>query len=92
VGAWKRESNSTLAKVGGKTVLNDTYAHPADVPHLMQEWIREFQLRRSSPECPALESFICSSSTSAVCTTRSLGVVIPCVARQLPQRTSELRS
>lgn len=65
VGIWKREPNSTLAKIGGKTVVNDAYAIPADVPHLMQTWIREFQLRRSSPECPALEAFIWSHSTFA---------------------------
>jgi Fic family protein len=65
VGAWKSELNSTLARIGGNTVVNDTYARPADVPHLMQEWIREFQVRRTSPECTALESFIWSHSTFA---------------------------
>lgn len=63
VGAWKREPNSTLAKQGGKTVINDTYAAPEHVPALMQHWLAGFQQRREDASISALESYVWSHST-----------------------------
>lgn len=63
VGAWKREPNSTLAKQGGRTVVNDTYAAPEDVPHLMVRWLEGFEKRRRDPSVSALESYIWSHAT-----------------------------
>lgn len=63
VGAWKREPNSTLAKQGGKTVINDTYATPEHVPALMHEWFAAFSRLRSDPEVSALEAYTWSHAT-----------------------------
>jgi len=63
VGAWKREPNSTLAKQEGKTVINDTYAMPEQVPALMQAWLREFARRRSDPAESASDAYAWSHAT-----------------------------
>lgn len=63
VGDWKREPNSTLAKQGGKTVINDTYAAPEHVAALMDEWLQGFQQRRCDPAISAQESYVWSHST-----------------------------
>lgn len=63
VGAWKCEPNSTLAKQGGKTVVNDTYAMPEQVPALMREWLDGFALRRSDPGVSALDAYAWSHAT-----------------------------
>ena len=63
VGAWKREPNSTLAKQGGKTVVNDTYASPESVPALMEVWLRKFQSIRRDAAVPALEAYVWSHAT-----------------------------
>lgn len=57
VGAWKVEANSTLAKLGGKTVINDNYAAPHDVPALMNEWLGQFNKARKGGTAP-LEDFV----------------------------------
>lgn len=63
VGAWKCEPNSTLAKQGGKTVINDTYARPEHVNSLMQAWLAGFHERRHAAEITALEAYVWSHST-----------------------------
>lgn len=63
VGAWKRESNSTLAKVGGQTVINDTYASPEHVEGLMEAWLREFERLRTDAAVSALEAYVWTHST-----------------------------
>lgn len=63
VGAWKSEPNSTLAKQGGKAVINDTYAKPEQVQALMQSWLAGFQARRKAAEVTALETYVWSHST-----------------------------
>jgi Fic family protein len=63
LGAWKREPNSTLAKQGGKTVINDTYAMPEQVPALMQDWLAGFQQRRQDKSVSALEAYVWSHAT-----------------------------
>ena len=63
VGAWKREPNSTLAKQGGKTVINDTYAMPEHVAALMQDWLAGFQQRRQDTSVSALEAYVWSHAT-----------------------------
>lgn len=60
VGAFKCEPNSTLAKQGGKTVINDTYAAPEHVPDLMQSWLAGFQQRRTDPKVSALDAYVWS--------------------------------
>lgn len=65
VGAWKCEPNSTLAKQGGKTVINDTYARPEHVNALMQDWLAGFQQRRQDPQVPALDAYVWSHATFA---------------------------
>ena len=62
-GAWKREPNSTLAKLGGSTVINDTYANPGHVPALMSHWLDGFEQRRRDPSVPALEAYTWSHAT-----------------------------
>ncbi|MEI6715877.1 MAG: Fic family protein [Verrucomicrobiota bacterium] len=63
VGAWKREPNSTLAKLGGKTVINDTYAAPEHVAPLMQKWLQEFERMRNDPDVSPLDAYIWSHAT-----------------------------
>ena len=63
VGAWKREPNSTLAKQGGRTVINDTYATPEQVPALMSEWFSGFAKRRNDPAVSALDAYVWSHAT-----------------------------
>jgi Fic family protein len=63
VGAWKCEPNSTLAKQGGKTVVNDTYAMPEQVPALMRDWLDGFAMRRSDPGVSALDAYAWSHAT-----------------------------
>lgn len=63
VGAWKREPNSTLAKQGGKTVINDTYAMPEQVAALMQDWLMGFQQRRQDKAISALDAYVWSHAT-----------------------------
>lgn len=63
VGAWKREPNSTLAKQGGKTVINDTYAAPEHVPALMREWFAGFETRRRDAAVSALDAYVWSHAT-----------------------------
>lgn len=63
VGAWKVEPNSTLAKQGGKTVINDTYASPEKVPALMKTWLEGFEARRRDADVSALEAYLWSHAT-----------------------------
>ncbi|OAI55856.1 hypothetical protein AYO49_05140 [Verrucomicrobiaceae bacterium SCGC AG-212-N21] len=63
IGAWKREPNSTLAKRGGKTVVNDTYAMPEQVPALMAQWLEDFEKRRRDFSVSALEFYVWSHAT-----------------------------
>ena len=63
VGAWKREPNSTLAKLSGQTLINDTYAAPEHVAELMQTWITEFEQMRKSDDVSALDAYIWSHAT-----------------------------
>ena len=63
VGAWKREPNSTLAKAGGKTVINDTYASPRDVAELMRQWLEAFHECRHDPTVSALDAYALSHGT-----------------------------
>ena len=63
VGDWKREPNSTLAKQGGKTVINDTYARPDQVPALMAKWLEGFEQHRRDPSVSALDSYVWSHAT-----------------------------
>ncbi len=63
VGAWKREPNSTLAKQGSRTVINDTYATPEQVPALMSNWISGFAARRSDPAVSALDAYVWTHAT-----------------------------
>ncbi|MEQ1748853.1 MAG: Fic family protein [Prosthecobacter sp.] len=63
IGAWKCEPNSTLAKRGGKTVVNDTYARPEHVPALMKRWLEGFEACRHDPSVSALEACLWSHST-----------------------------
>ena len=63
VGAWKREPNSTLTKLGGKTVINDTYANPGHVSALMAAWLAGFERRRRDPAISALDAYIWSHAT-----------------------------
>lgn len=63
VGAWKREPNSTLAKQGGKTVINDTYAAPEHVPALMQVWLERFNACRRDSGVSAVEAYAWSHAT-----------------------------
>lgn len=63
VGAWKCEPNSTLAKQGGKTVINDTYARPEQVKALMQAWLAGFHERRHVADVTALEAYVWCHST-----------------------------
>ncbi|WP_395737770.1 Fic family protein [Prosthecobacter sp.] len=63
VGAWKVEPNSTLAKQEGRTVINDTYAAPEQVPALMREWFKGFAMRRDDPSVPALDAYAWSHAT-----------------------------
>jgi len=63
VGAWKREPNSTLTNMGGKTVINDTYAAPEHVASLMQMWLREFERLRNNPGVSPLDTYIWSHAT-----------------------------
>ncbi|MEK0445357.1 MAG: hypothetical protein RLZZ399_678 [Verrucomicrobiota bacterium] len=65
VGAWKRESNSTLAKVGGQAVINDTYASPEHVEGLMEAWFREFERLRTDAAVSALDAYVWSHATFA---------------------------
>ncbi len=65
VGAWKCEPNSTLAKQGGKTVINDTYARPETVPGLMKLWLEGFEQRRRTLDVSALDAYLWSHSTFA---------------------------
>jgi Fic family protein len=63
VGAWKCEPNSTLAKQGGKTVVNDTYASPEQVPALMKDWLAAFESRRRDTSVSALDAYAWSHAT-----------------------------
>lgn len=63
VGAWKREPNSTLAKQGGRTVVNDTYATPEQVPALMREWFSGFTMRRNDSSVSALDAYVWTHAT-----------------------------
>jgi len=63
VGAWKREANSNLAKLGGKAVINDTYAAPEHVAPLMQKWLQEFERLRENPDVTPLDAYIWSHAT-----------------------------
>lgn len=63
VGAWKREPNSTLAKQGGRTVINDTYAAPEHVPVLMKDWLAGFERCRRDAGVSAIEAYAWSHAT-----------------------------
>lgn len=41
VGNWKREFNGTTGVIDGKSIYME-YAAPADTPHLMTRWLKEF--------------------------------------------------
>jgi Fic family protein len=60
VGDWKREPNSSLARQGLKTVINDTYARPEEVPSLMRAWLEGFEQRRRDPGVSALDAYVWS--------------------------------
>jgi Fic family protein len=64
VGAWKTEPNSALVKIGGKTVINDSYASPLHVPALMGAWLIEFNHRRTAGTEP-LDDYVWSHATLA---------------------------
>ncbi len=64
VGAWKVEAHSTVAKLEGKTVINDNYAAPVHVPALMCEWLDRFNKARKGG-APALEDFVWAHATFA---------------------------
>ncbi len=63
VGSWKKEPNSTLAKIDGKTVINDTYAPPEHVASLMAEWLTAFNRLRHDPAVSALDAYVWSHAT-----------------------------
>lgn len=63
IGAWKREPNSTLAKLGGKTVINDTYAMPEHVAKLMDSWLAGLNSRRFDPQISALDAYLWCHAT-----------------------------
>jgi Fic family protein len=63
IGAWKCEPNSTLAKIGGKTAINDTYATPTDVPRLMQRWLGQLNHLRHDASVSALDAYAWSHAT-----------------------------
>lgn len=63
VGAWKLEPNSTLAKQGGRTVINDTYAAPEHVPALMHAWLERFRQQRQDRSVSALDAYTWSHAT-----------------------------
>lgn len=63
IGAWKVEPNSTLTKQGGKTVINDTYARPDQVPGLMKTWLEGFEQRRRDPSVSTLDAYLWSHAT-----------------------------
>jgi hypothetical protein len=65
VAAWKREPNSTLAKLAGKTVINDNYASPGHVPALMSAWLAEFDARRRDHSVSALDAYVRAHATFA---------------------------
>lgn len=62
IGAWKVEPNSTVAKIGGKAVINDTYAQPAAVPTLMNQWLTEFNRRRRA-DTNGLDDYLWAHAT-----------------------------
>lgn len=64
VGSWKREPNSALVKIGGKTLINDAYASPANVPALMERWLEAFNALRQGESKP-LDDFVWAHSTFA---------------------------
>jgi len=63
VGVWKREPNSTLAKLGGKTVIHDTYAAPEHVALLIKSWLEEFANVRRNPDISPLDAYVWSHAT-----------------------------
>lgn len=63
IASWKLEPNSTLAKVGGKTVVNDSYADPEHVPRLMRQWIENFEKIRRDSQISALEAHLWAHAT-----------------------------
>jgi Fic family protein len=63
VGAWKCEPNSTLVKQGGKTVINDTYAAPEHIPHLMQAWLEGFEWCRRDVSISAVDAYAWAHAT-----------------------------
>ncbi len=65
IGAWKKEPNSTLAKVGGRAVINDTYAAPEQVPLLMEAWLTRFHQLRQDITVSALDAYVWSHATFA---------------------------
>lgn len=42
VGAWKLEPNAAAIVLDGTPLTNDTYAHPREVPALMDQWFETF--------------------------------------------------
>ena len=64
VGAWKTEPNSALVKIGGKTVINDSYASPLHVPALMSIWLKELN-QRLTADTIAIDDYIWAHATFA---------------------------
>lgn len=52
VGGWKQDFNGTTGVVGGKSVYME-YASPAEVPHLMRRWLRDFNRTLDGVRKPA---------------------------------------
>ncbi len=64
IAAWKTEPNSALVTIGGKTIINDSYASPLHVPGLMMAWLVEFNRRRAATTEP-LDDYVWSHATLA---------------------------
>ncbi len=59
VGAWKKEPNSSNIILDDKSIINDTYALPNDVPDLMKIWIERLNDFLVKPQQPKpIESYI----------------------------------
>ncbi|MEI6168400.1 MAG: Fic family protein [bacterium] len=52
VGGWKQDFNGTTGVIEGKSVYME-YAPPADVPHLMERWLHDFNSRLDKAVKPA---------------------------------------
>ncbi len=59
IGSWKVEPNSAVVILDNKQIINDSYANPKDVPHLMQQWLTKLNRSRQTlqNETQALENY-----------------------------------